>query len=216
MSMYDCTVNGSVAYSPSLKLVPNTSEPLATKSKDAGSYTIGADDGQASGSRAPEFLCRALTWLRLQGMTDATMREFNRAIKVSDELYTDGSALAQLLINLEKGRKSDGSQLSAKERLQTHKLINQEFENAGAGLHCRLIYVEHLRENNQFEQAKLVGNDCIIVASKLPVDALKAELEQLCIDLHNPDLHLNAFDENDLHRMVESILIIEFRRLGCK
>ncbi|HEY9731371.1 MAG TPA: hypothetical protein V6C89_05630 [Drouetiella sp.] len=157
------------------------------------------------GLRPDQIIAKAQQSLQQNGMTDATKKQFQDAIKSADALYgpQDKQMTDQLISVLQSGKKADGTALTPQERVQAHQLVQQEFSRATLGMQYRMAYGQLLNQNKQYASAEAMFKENIGIADKLPLQSFQAELTQLGKDSQNPQI--DRASQADLFTMMQSI-----------
>lgn len=179
-----------------------TQQPGATTDQ---SGNIAGLNPENQGLRPDQIMAKAQQALQQGGMTEATKKQFQDAIKSADALYgpQDKQMTDQLIQVLQTGKKADGSALTPQERVQAHQLVQQEFSRATLGMQYRMAYGSVLNQNKQYASAEAVFKENVAVADKLPLAAFQAELTQLGKDSQNPQI--DRASQADLFTMMQSI-----------
>ncbi|MBS1955609.1 MAG: hypothetical protein JST89_15610 [Cyanobacteria bacterium SZAS-4] len=179
-----------------------TQQPGATTDQ---SGNIAGLNPENQGLRPDQIMAKAQQALQQGGMTEATKKQFQDAIKSADALYgpQDKQMTDQLIQVLQTGKKADGSALSPQERVQAHQLVQQEFSRATLGMQYRMAYGSVLNQNKQYASAEAVFKENVAVADKLPLASFQAELTQLGKDSQNPQI--DRASQADLFTMMQSI-----------
>ncbi|CAN5157602.1 hypothetical protein BH10CYA1_BH10CYA1_31210 [soil metagenome] len=179
-----------------------TQQPGATTDQTGN---IAGLNPENQGLRPDQIMAKAQQALQQGGMTEATKKQFQDAIKSADALYgpQDKQMTDQLISVLQSGKKADGSALSPQERVQAHQLVQQEFSRATLGMQYRMSYGSVLNQNKQYASAEAVFKDNVAIADKLPLASFQAELTQLGKDSQNPQI--DRASQADLFTMMQSI-----------
>ena len=172
---------------------------------DAAQPPVAGISSENQGLRADQIFDDAKRSLQQGGMTEATKKLFADAIKVADSMYgpADQQTTDKLINSLQTGRKADGSAITSDERLETHKVVQQEFSRATWGMQYRMVYGQALNQNKQYASAEKVFKENIAITDRLPLVSFQAELTQLGKDVQNPNINRNS--QRDLFNMMQAI-----------
>lgn len=179
-----------------------TQQPGATTDQ---SQPIAGVSPENQGLRPDQIMAKAQQSLQQNGMTEATKKQFQDAIKSADSMFgpQDKQMTDQLIQVLQSGKKADGSALTPQERVQAHQLVQQEFSRATLGMQYRMAYGNLLNQNKQYATAEGVFKENIGIADKLPLQSFQAELTQLGKDSQNPQI--DRASQADLFTMMQGL-----------
>ncbi|RTL43162.1 MAG: hypothetical protein EKK48_09705 [Candidatus Melainabacteria bacterium] len=180
------------------------SDPPRETSKTNRETIAGVSD-ENQGYRPEQVINQAKQMLRTEGMTAATKKQFEDGIRIADSLYTekDTADATKLVSWLKSGKKDNGQALTVPEREEIHALLNNTFARATIGIQLRAQYAQLLTEYKQFDSAQKMYLERIKLSDQLPLQLFRDELEQLSVDMRNPNI--KRMNQADLGVMFEQI-----------
>lgn len=180
------------------------SDPPRENAKATTEAIAGVSE-ENQGLRPDQVLTQARQMLRTEGMTPATKKQFEDGIRIADALYTekDTADATKLISWLKSGKKDNGQALTVPEREEIHALLNNTFARATIGIQLRAQYAQYLTEYRQFDTAQKMHLERIKLSDQLPLQLFRDELEQLSVDMRNPNIR--RMHQADLGAMFEQI-----------
>lgn len=181
------------------------SDATTTTTTDATQPPVPGISPENEGLRADQIFDDARRSLQQVGMNDETKKLFADAIKVADSMYgsADQQATDNLIKSLQTGLKPGGIPMTAADRLEVHKVMQQEFSRATLGMQYRMVYAQALNQNKQYASAEKVLLENIAITDKLPLTSFQAELTQLGKDVQDPNISRNS--QRDLFKMMQAL-----------